>query len=212
MCVGDSTILLGCGHLRVRADTALSVETGSRLLGRTVARGAYGCCAASGSLGDVAHVGATLPSGSQGQSLLWGFVMSFLLMFVVMAVATDTRAVGEAAAVAIGGTIGLDAMFGGPIAGASMNPMRSLGPALVPGDLHALWLYILAAVLGPSLGALSHQFIRSEPSLLESAVAVVVAEAAPKRRMSFVSRRRCSHFTWGVARFCATDYDRPILS
>jgi glycerol uptake facilitator-like aquaporin len=83
-------------------------------------------------------------------------------MFVIMAVATDTRAVGEAAAIAIGGTIGLDAMFGGPISGASMNPMRSLGPALVSGDLHALWLYILAPVIGTSLGAVAYQFIRSE--------------------------------------------------
>ena len=57
--------------------------------------------------------------------------MTAFLMFVILAVATDTRAVGEAAAIAIGGTIGLDAMFGGPISGASMNPMRSLGPALV---------------------------------------------------------------------------------
>ena len=72
--------------------------------------------------------------------------MSAFLMFVILAVATDTRAVGEAAAIAIGGTIGLDAMFGGPVSGASMNPMRSLGPALVSGDLHALWLYIVAPV------------------------------------------------------------------
>ena len=57
--------------------------------------------------------------------------MSAFLMFVILAVATDTRAVGEATAIAIGGTIGLDATFGGPISGASMNPMRSLGPALV---------------------------------------------------------------------------------
>ena len=58
--------------------------------------------------------------------------MTFFLMFVILAVATDTRAVGEAAAIAIGGTIGLDAMFGGPISGASMNPTRSLGPASSP--------------------------------------------------------------------------------
>ena len=63
-----------------------------------------------GSLGDIAQVGATLPSASQGQSFLWELVMTFFLMFVIMAVATDTRAVGEAAAIAIGGTIGLDAL------------------------------------------------------------------------------------------------------
>ena len=88
-------------------------------------------------------------------------MLSFFLMFVIMAVATDTRAVGEAAAIAIGGTIGLDAMFGGPISGASMNPARSIGPALVSGDLHALWLYILAPISGAALGALTYQLIRS---------------------------------------------------
>jgi len=117
-----------------------------------------------GSLGNVAHVGATLPSGSQGQSFLWEIVLSFFLMFVVMAVATDTRAVGEAAAIAIGGAVGLDAMFGGPISGASMNPARSLGPALVSGDLDALWIYLTAPFLGAVLGAFAYQFVRGEPA------------------------------------------------
>ena len=80
------------------------------------------------SLGNIAHVGATFPSGSDAQSFLWELLMSAFLMFVILAVATDTRAVGEAAAIAVGGTILLDAMFGGPISGASMNPMRSAGP------------------------------------------------------------------------------------
>ena len=122
-------------------------------------------CAAAllrASLGNIAHVGATLPSGSQGQAFLWEAVMSAFLMFVILAVATDTRAVGEAAAIAIGGTIGLCAMFGGPITGASMNPTRSLAPALVSGDLHALWIYILAPIVGASLGGLAYQFVRGE--------------------------------------------------
>jgi aquaporin NIP len=122
-----------------------------------------------GSLGNVAHVGATLPSGSQGQSFLWEVVLTFFLMFVIMAVATDTRAVGEAAAIAIGATVGLDAMFGGPISGASMNPARSLGPALISGDLHALWLYIVAPIAGAAAGALAYQFVRGEqPALIPS--------------------------------------------
>jgi len=120
-----------------------------------------------GSLGNIAHVGATLPSGSQGQSFLWELVLSFFLMFVIMAVATDTRAVGEAAAIAIGGTIGLDAMFGGPISGASMNPMRSAGPAIVSGDLTSLWVYLVAPPLGAALGAFAYQLIRSDPARLE---------------------------------------------
>ena len=123
-----------------------------------------------GSLGDIANVGATQPSGSHAQSFLWELVLSFFLMFVIMAVATDTRAVGEAAAIAIGGTVGLDAMFGGPISGASMNPARSIGPALISGDLHALWLYILAPLTGAALGALTYQFIRSEPTAADATV------------------------------------------
>jgi glycerol uptake facilitator-like aquaporin len=91
--------------------------------------------------------------------------MSFFLMFVVLAVATDTRAVGEAAAIAIGGTIGLDAMFGGPISGASMNPIRSLAPGLVSGDLHSVWIYLTAPVVGAGLGAVAYQFIRGERDL-----------------------------------------------
>jgi aquaporin NIP len=122
-----------------------------------------------GSLGNIADTGATLPAGSQGQSFLWELVLSFFLMFVIMAVATDTRAVGEAAAIAIGGTIGLDAMFGGPISGASMNPMRSIAPALVSGNLHALWLYILAPILGTALGAFAYQFVRGEAATTEAA-------------------------------------------
>jgi aquaporin NIP len=112
------------------------------------------------SLGDIAHVGATLPSGSEVQSFLWEVVLTFFLMLVVMAVATDTRAVGEAAAIAIGGTVGLDAMFGGPISGASMNPARSIGPALVSGDLHALWFYLLAPLVGAALAGVAYQLLR----------------------------------------------------
>jgi MIP family channel proteins len=113
-----------------------------------------------GSLGNTADVGATLPSGSQGQAFLWEIVLSAILMFVILAVATDTRAVGDAAAIAIGGTIALDAMFGGPISGASMNPARSIGPALVSGNFHALWVYIVAPILGTSLGGFAYQFVR----------------------------------------------------
>jgi aquaporin NIP len=116
-----------------------------------------------GSLGNIAHVGATLPSGSQAQSFLWELVMTAFLMFVILAVATDTRAVGEAAAIAVGGTVAFDAMFGGPVSGASMNPSRSIGPAVVSGDLHALWIYIVAPVAGACVGAVAYQFTRGDP-------------------------------------------------
>ena len=114
------------------------------------------------SLGNHAHLGATLPAGTQVQSLVWEILLSFVLMLVVMAVATDTRAVGEAAAIAIGATVALDALVGGPVSGASMNPARSLGPALVTGDLHALWIYLVAPPVGAAAGALVYQLIRGE--------------------------------------------------
>jgi MIP family channel proteins len=121
------------------------------------------------SLGDIADVGATQPSGSDAQSFLWEVVLSFFLMLVIMAVATDTRAVGEAAAIAIGGTVGLCALVGGPVSGASMNPARSLGPALAAGEFRALGIYLLAPLLGAALGALAYQLFRGKaPSLAKA--------------------------------------------
>ncbi len=75
-----------------------------------------------------ASLGATVPSVGAGSALVYEIVLTAILMFVIVAVATDTRAVGAAAAIAIGGAVGLDALFGGPVTGASMNPARSLGP------------------------------------------------------------------------------------
>ena len=114
------------------------------------------------SLGDIADVGATFPSGSDSQAFLWETILTFFLMFLIMSVATNTRAVGEAAAIAIGGTVGLDAMFGGPITGASMNPARSIGPAIAAWNFNSLWLYIAAPLLGAALGALAYQLVRGE--------------------------------------------------
>jgi MIP family channel proteins len=112
--------------------------------------------------GDVAHLGATLPRGSDGQSFALEIALTFFLMFVIISVATDVRAVGQAAAIAIGGTIGLEAMFAGPISGASMNPVRSLAPALVSWTWESQWLYVLGPAFGAVLGALAYQFIRGE--------------------------------------------------
>jgi aquaporin NIP len=107
-----------------------------------------------------AALGTTLPSVGSGSALVYEAALTAFLMFVIMAVATDTRAVGAGAAIAIGGTVGLDALFGGPITGASMNPARSIGPALVSGELHDLWIYIVAPIAGAALGALTYQLVR----------------------------------------------------
>src|SRR3954454_24456999 len=99
-----------------------------------------------------AHLGATVPTIAVGRALLYEALMTALLMFVIMAVATDTRAVGAAAAIAIGGTIALDALFGGLATGASMNPARSFGPALVSGEWTDFWVYVVGPVAGSALG------------------------------------------------------------
>jgi MIP family channel proteins len=117
-----------------------------------------------GLFGHVAHLGATLPATSVGQAFGLELVMSAFLMFVITAVATDTRAAGQLAALAIGGTVALDALFGGPVTGASMNPARSLGPALVAGVWAHQWLYVVAPLLGAALGAFLYQCIRQPPT------------------------------------------------
>src|SRR5829696_6097652 len=109
-----------------------------------------------------AELGATVPSVGIGSALVYEFVLTAFLMFVIMAVATDTRAVGAAAAIAIGGTVGLDALFGGPVTGASMNPARSFGPALAAGEWTDFWIYVLGPVAGAALGAFAYQLVRGD--------------------------------------------------
>jgi aquaporin NIP len=114
-----------------------------------------------------AALGATVPTVGAGSALVYEVVLTGFLMFVIMAVATDARAVGAAAAIAIGGTVGLDALFGGPVTGASMNPARSFGPALAAGEWADLWLYVVGPVLGAALGALAYQLVRGGEAPLQ---------------------------------------------
>ena len=107
-----------------------------------------------------ADLGATVPSVGVGSALVYEIVLTAFLMFVIMAVATDTRAVGAAAAIAIGGTVGLDALFGGPVTGASMNPARSFGPALASGQWTDFWIYLAGPLIGATLGAVAYQLVR----------------------------------------------------
>ena len=95
-----------------------------------------------------ATLGATIPSGPAVQSFVLELILTALLMFVILSVSTGAAEKGITAGIAIGAVIGLEAMFAGPICGASMNPARSLAPALVSGDTTALWIYLCAPVLG----------------------------------------------------------------
>jgi MIP family channel proteins len=104
--------------------------------------------------------GATFPSVRPPQALVWEGVLTFLLMFVIMAVATDTRAEGTMAGAAIGATVMLAAFVGGPVTGASMNPARSLAPALFQGRMDEMWIYTLGPVLGALSAALLYNYLR----------------------------------------------------
>lgn len=108
------------------------------------------------------NLGANSIGISPGSALVVETVLSALLMFVIMAVATDTRAVGAAAAIAIGGVVLLDILVGGGVSGASMNPARSFGPALASGTWGHFWIWIVGPVAGTAIGAFAYQFVRDE--------------------------------------------------
>ena len=110
--------------------------------------------------GLTANLGATLPHGDLIQSLGLEVLLTAALMFVITAVATDSRVPIPLAPIAIGATVMLDALWGGPISGASMNPARSFGPALVSGVWVHQWIYWLGPIVGSILGALAYQIIR----------------------------------------------------
>ena len=99
-----------------------------------------------------ATLGATRPAGRAGQSFVLEAVLTALLMFVILSVSVGPKEKGLMAGIAVGGVIALEAMFAGPISGASMNPARSLAPALVSGQLAHLWIYLLAPALGAAAG------------------------------------------------------------
>jgi len=109
------------------------------------------------------NLGVTLPVDNLFMTaFVWEAILTFFLMFVIMAVATDYRSVGKVAGFAIGGTVMLDALFGGPICGASMNPARSFGPALMSGNWNHFLAYVFGPLFGAILGAIVYNFIRCE--------------------------------------------------
>lgn len=110
--------------------------------------------------GPIADLGSTVPAGTAAQSLGLEILLSAVLMTVIVSVATDSRAAGHLAAVAIGATITLDALWGGPVSGASMNPARSFGPALIAGLWRDQWVYYVGPVVGAAIGAALYQFLR----------------------------------------------------
>ncbi|NDI33268.1 aquaporin [Chengkuizengella sediminis] len=112
--------------------------------------------------GNIANLGATLPREGWLQTFIIEFILTFFLMMVILGSAVHGKAVKSFAGIAIGTTVGLEAMFAGPISGASMNPARSIGPAMLSGTLEHLWIYIVATTLGSIAAAVIYQFIREK--------------------------------------------------
>lgn len=112
--------------------------------------------------GNIANLGATLPQASWQQSFVLEVILTFILMMVVLGSAVHGKAVKSFAGLAIGATVALEALFAGPISGASMNPARSIGPALISGNLQDLWLYITAPILGAILATWMYYYLHEE--------------------------------------------------
>jgi MIP family channel proteins len=110
-----------------------------------------------------ALLGTTHPAGPAVQSFVLEILLTAILMFVILGVSTGAREKGITAGIAVGAVIGLEAMFAGPICGASMNPARSLGPALVSAHVGGLWIYLTAPVLGAALGVVGCRCVREKP-------------------------------------------------
>eukprot|EP00253_Pinus_taeda_P027126 PITA_27126 len=108
----------------------------------------------------VTNTGVTIPSQTVLQALAMEIVVSFVLMFVTSAVATDSSAIGELAGIAVGSMVMISSIFAGPISGGSMNPARSLGPAIVSNNYKAIWVYLLGPIGGTLMGACSYSIIR----------------------------------------------------
>ncbi|CAN7509555.1 aquaporin [Paenibacillus sp. LjRoot153] len=109
--------------------------------------------------GNIADLGATIPISTEGQSFILEFILTFVLMLVILGSAVHGKAIKSFAGIAIGGTVGLMAMFAGPISGASMNPARSFGPAIVSGATQHLWLYLVASILGAITATLTYKLL-----------------------------------------------------
>ena len=105
-------------------------------------------------------LGTTVPAGSAMQSFVLELILTAILMFVILGVSTGAAEKGITAGIVVGAVIGLEAMFAGPICGASMNPARSLGPALMSGHLQHLWIYVVAPVTGACIGVLGCRCVR----------------------------------------------------
>jgi aquaporin NIP len=115
-------------------------------------------------LGQAASAAATVPAIAVGPACAVEIVLTFILMFVIMAVATDARVASPIAGLAVGATVAADALAGGPLTGASMNPARSFGPALATGTWSGHWIYWIGPLVGAALAVWIYDYLRQGTS------------------------------------------------
>lgn len=108
------------------------------------------------------HLGATIPSVDVGRAFVMELLLTFFLMVVIINVSTGSKGIGIIAGIAVGAVVLLEAMFAGPITNASMNPARSIAPAIVAGKMQHLWMYILAPILGAILAVISCKMVKED--------------------------------------------------
>ncbi len=131
--------------------------------------GAFAASALLGLILPAGHTfGAAVPAVGIAQAAAWEMLLTFILMFVIIAVATDTRAVGTMAGAAIGATVMLGAFVGGPVTGAAMNPARALAPAFFQNQMSVCWIYFAGPTAGAVFAALVYEWIRCDEKKLKA--------------------------------------------
>ncbi|KAI3824056.1 hypothetical protein L1987_05503 [Smallanthus sonchifolius] len=116
------------------------------------------------------QLGTTTPSGTDIQALIMEIIVTFTMMFVTSAVATDSKAVGELAGIAVGSAVCITSIIAGPVSGGSMNPARTIGPALASNNYKGIWVYIFGPITGTLSGVMCYSFIRSTDESDQAAV------------------------------------------
>ncbi|KAI3665871.1 hypothetical protein L6452_44506 [Arctium lappa] len=116
----------------------------------------------------IKHLGTTTPSGTDLQALIMEIIVTFTMMFVTSAVATDSKAVGELAGIAVGSAVCITSILAGPVSGGSMNPARTIGPAIASNTYKGIWVYIVGPITGTLSGVMCYSFIRATDEQVQS--------------------------------------------
>ncbi|RWR93110.1 aquaporin NIP2-1-like protein [Cinnamomum micranthum f. kanehirae] len=142
-------------------------------------------------LSPITNIGTTTPSGTNFQAFVMEVVVTFSMMFVTSAVATDTKAIRELAGIAVGSAVTITSILAGPISGGSMNPARTIGPAIASKRYKGVWVYIVGPIVGTLLGSWSYNFIRASASESDDKALDAISEGSS---CCFKLRHRRHHY------------------